>query len=166
MADASSEHTGKHLVIQKGKACCDKGDQFPQFKVSTHQKHYWNDEAGDAGYLAVTHKDLQFQPSGPSFGKCKLRPSSGGYLPCAYAPAGTWQKTYEPVKVMGNTCLTEISELQCTVGGKITVKDHGQRPEMSKQNVQQADNTTMEQINPLVNMEDFKERTDDTAEYY
>ncbi|MDQ1097231.1 MULTISPECIES: DUF4280 domain-containing protein [Chryseobacterium] len=157
MSDQSSLHDGKHFVVQKGQAQCDQGDQFPQYKVTAHQQHYWNDSDGDADYLAVTEDDLQFNPSGPSFGKCKLKPSSGGNLPCSYAPAGKWQKTYDKVKVMGKSIVTEASELQCVVGGKITIKDHGQRGVVSKKNVQNADNKTVQHINPLVKMDDYGE---------
>ncbi|GAB0156698.1 hypothetical protein CHRYSEOSP005_19650 [Chryseobacterium sp. Alg-005] len=162
MSNQSSPHDGKHFVIQKGKAQCNQGDQFPQYKVTTHQKHFWNDSDGEADYLAVTEDDLQFNPPGPSFGKCKLKPSSSGYLPCAYAPAGKWQKTYEKTLVMEKKCVTEISELQCSVGGLITVKDHGQRGEMSKQNVKKSDSKTVQHINPLVKMDDFKETVEES----
>ncbi|MFC3161046.1 protein of unknown function [Chryseobacterium arachidis] len=157
MSQQSSSHDGKHFVVQKGKAQCNQGDQFPQHKVTAHQKHYWNDSAGNADFLGVTEDDLQFNPSGPSFGKCKLKPTAGGYLPCSYAPAGKWKKTYDKVKIMDKKTVTEISELQCTVGGLITIKDHGQRGEMSKKNVKNADNRTVQHINPLVKMRDFKE---------
>ncbi|WP_267404999.1 MULTISPECIES: DUF4280 domain-containing protein [unclassified Chryseobacterium] len=162
MSDQSSPHEGKHFVVQKGKAQCDKGDQFPQYKVTVHEHHYWNDSGGSADYLAVTEDDLQFNPQGPSFGKCLLKPTPGGYLPCAYAPAGKWQKTYENVKVMGKKIVTEVSELQCTTGGKITIKDHGQRGEMSKKNVKNADSKTVQNINPLVKMDDFKEAVEES----
>ena len=33
----SNEHENKHFVIQKGKAICDKGSKFPNFKVTSHQ---------------------------------------------------------------------------------------------------------------------------------
>lgn len=157
MSQQSSSHDGKHFVVQKGKCQCNQGDTFPQLTVTSHQKHYWNDAAGSADYLAVTEDDLQFNPPGPSFGKCKLKPSSGGYLPCSYAPAGKWQKTYEKVMVMDKKCVTEVSELQCVVGGKITIKDHGQRGEVSKQNVKNADPKVIRHMNPLVNVNDYQE---------
>lgn len=157
MSQQSSPHDGKYFVVQKGKAQCNQGDQFPQYEVSSHQKHFWNDSDGNADYLGVTEDDLQFNPPGPSFGRCKLKPSSSGYLPCTYAPTGKWQKTYDKVQIMGKKIVTELSELQCTVGGKITIKDHGQRGEMSRKNVKNADNKTVQHINPLVNMQDYKE---------
>lgn len=157
MSQQSSPHDGKHFVVQKGKAQCNQGDQFPQHKVTSHRKHFWNDSDGNADFLGVTEDDLQFKPSGPSFGKCKLKPSSGGNLPCSYAPAGKWQKTYDKVKITDKKIVTEASELLCTVGGKITIKDHGQRGQMSKKNVKNADAKKVQRINPLVNMQDFKE---------
>lgn len=162
MSDQSSPHDGKHFVIQKGKAECNQGDQFPQHKVTAHEHHYWNDAEGSADYLAVTEDDLQFNPPGPSFGRCKLKPSSGGYLPCSYAPSGKWQKTYDKVKVMSKKVVTEASELQCCIGGKITIKDHGQRGEMSKKNVKNSDSKTVQHINPLVKMDDFKETVEES----
>jgi hypothetical protein len=157
----SSPHDGKHFVVQKGKAQCNQGNQFPQYKVTSHQKHYWNNEEVEADYLAVTEDDLQFTPPGPSFGQCKLKPTSGGYLPCAYAPAGKWQKTYEQVKIMGKCCVTELSELMCSTGGKITIKEHGQTAAMSSQNIQNADPQEQHNINPFVNFKEFQEENSD-----
>ena len=97
----SSEHDGKYFVIQKGMCKCDQGFKFPKFKVTSHQKHYWNDAEGEADYLAVTEDDLMLDPPAMPFGQCKLQPTSSGYLPCSYAPVGKWQKPYEKVKVMG-----------------------------------------------------------------
>ncbi len=126
----SNEHENKHFAIQKGKAICDKGTKFPNFKVTSHQKHYWNDDSGNADYLAVTEDDVQFNPPAVPFGSCALKNNQ----PCSFSAAGKWKKTYEKVKVLGKSCLTEISELQCTIGGKIKVMDHGQKAELSKQN--------------------------------
>ena len=153
----SSEHDGKCFVVQKGMCQCNQGFKFPQFKVTSHQKHYWNDKEGQADYLAVTEDDLTLDPPAMPFGNCKLKPSSGGYLPCTYAPAGKWTKTYEKVKVMGKSCLTEISELMCTTGGKITILKHGQRSEMGKSNVKNTDPTEQHVYNPVVNFEEFQE---------
>ena len=155
----SSEHDGKYFVIQKGMCKCDQGFKFPKFKVTSHKKHYWNNEEGEADYLAVTEDDLTLDPPAMPFGQCKLQPSSGGYLPCAYAPVGKWQKPYEKVKVMGHSCLTEMSELQCAVGGKITVMKHGQQSEAGKSNVEKADAKEQHTYNPIMNFEEFQEET-------
>ncbi|WP_160139949.1 DUF4280 domain-containing protein [Chryseobacterium sp. c4a] len=156
-SNSSGEHDGKYFVVQKGMCQCNQGFKFPKFKVTSHQKHYWNDKEGQADYLAVTEDDLTFDPSAMPFGNCKLKPTSGGYLPCTYAPAGKWTKTYEKVKVMGKSCLTEISELMCTTGGKITILKHGQRNEIGKSNVKNTDPNEQHVYNPIVNFEKFQE---------
>ena len=150
---SNSEHNGKHFVIQKGKAMCDKGTSFPNFKVTSHKKHYWNDEEGQDDYLAVTEEDLQFNPVAVPFGNCSVKNGN----PCAFAPAGKWQKPYEKVKVMGKSCLTEASELMCATGGKITVMKHGQQSVAGKSNVEKANTDEQQVYNPMVNFDEFKE---------
>ncbi|MGE8511549.1 MAG: DUF4280 and LysM peptidoglycan-binding domain-containing protein [Chryseobacterium culicis] len=162
----STPHEGKYFIVQKGTIQCNQGFKFPKFKVTSHQKHYWNDEEGNADYLAVTEDDLQLDPAAQPFGQCKLKPTSGGYLPCAYAPAGKWQKTYEKVKVMGKSCLTEISELMCSTGGKITILKHGQQSETSKSQVGKANTQEQQVYNPVVDFDAFKEDTKGTDELY
>lgn len=166
MSENLSEHDGKHFVIQKGKAQCNQGDQFPQFKVSSHQKHYWNNRKTSEDYLAVTEDDVQFNPAGPSFGKCKLKPTSGGYLPCVFAPAGKWQKTYPKVKVMDKSCLSEISELMCGTGGKITVKEHGQTSTMNRQSITMADTKSYHIINPFLDLKESQEELEEPDPIY
>lgn len=158
----SQAHEDKHFVIQKGKAICDKGNRFPNFKVNSHQKHYWNDENGNADYLAVTEDDVQFNPPAVPFGNCALKNNQ----PCSFAAVGKWSKIYHQVKVMGKGCLTEISELQCSVGGKIKVLEHGQQAELSRQNFKNGNMTIHSQINPLVDLDEFLEDLDGDNFYY
>lgn len=161
---ASSEHDGKYFVVQKGMCQCNQGFKFPKFKVTSHQKHYWNDADGQADYLAVTEDDLQLDPPAQPFGQCKLKPSSGGYLPCAYAPAGKWKKTYEKVKVMDKSCVTELSELMCSTGGKITIFKHGQQSEAGKSQVKKAVAKEQHVYNPIVNFGKFQEEINENEE--
>lgn len=158
---SSGPHDGKYFVIQKGTVQCNQGFKFPKFKVTSHQKHYWNNKEGEADYLAVTEDDVQLDPPAQPFGQCKLKPTSGGYLPCAYAAAGKWQKPYEKVKVMGKSCLTEISELMCTTGGKITILKHGQQSEAGKSNVTSAKSQEQQVYNPVINFDEFKAETEE-----
>lgn len=148
---AESEHDGKLFVIQKGKAICDKGAKFPQFKVNSHKKLYVNDEGSADDYLAVTQNDVWFNPSVVPFGNCSLQNGK----PCTFSPAGKWQKFYQDVKVMDNSLITEISELQCAIGGKIKVLDHGQREILTKQNFRNADRNFHSYINPLLDLRSF-----------
>lgn len=155
----SSEHEGKYFVIQKGLCQCNQGFKFPKFKVTSHQKHYWNDANAESDYLAATEDDLTLDPPAMPFGNCKLRPSSGGYLPCVYTPSGKWQKPYEKTKVMGKSCLTEISELMCATGGKITILKHGQQSEAGKSHVRKANPQEQHIYNPIVDFEEFRDET-------
>jgi hypothetical protein len=159
---SSSEHDGKYFVVQKGMACCDKGTKFPNFKVTSQQKHYWNDEKGEADYLAVTEDDLTFNPTAMPFGTCSVKNGN----PCAYSPAGKWTKTYEKVKVMGKSAVTERSELMCATGGKITVMKHGQQSEAGKNNVNNADSREQQTYNPIMDFEEFKEEINESDQLY
>ena len=157
----SDAHEGKYFIIQKGIAQCNQGFKYPNFKVTSHQKHYWNDADGKSDYLAVTEDDLQFSPSLQPFGQCRLKPTSGGYLPCIYSPSGKWQNAYEKVKVIEKSCLTEVSELMCSTGGKIMVFKHGQQSEIRKNQVSNALTQEQQVYNPLVNFDEFKEEVEE-----
>ena len=158
----SSEHDGKFFVVQKGMACCDKGAKFPQLKVTSHKKHYWNDEKGQADYLAVTEDDLNFNPTAMPFGTCSIKNGN----PCAFAPSGKWTKTYDKVKILDKKCVTELSELLCAVGGKITIMKHGQQAEAGKSNVNNANSTEQQTYNPMMDFEEFKEEINQSDQLY
>ncbi|MFC4163052.1 DUF4280 domain-containing protein [Epilithonimonas zeae] len=158
----SSDHNGKYFVVQKGLACCDKGAKFPQFKVTSQQKHYWNDEQGKADYLAVTEDDLTFNPAAMPFGTCSVKNGN----PCAFAPSGKWIKTYDKVKILNKKCVTELSELLCAVGGKITIMKHGQQSEAGKSNVNNADSAEQQAYNPMMDFEEFKEEINQSDQLY
>lgn len=151
-------HDGKHFIIQKGVAQCNQGIAFPHFKVTSQKRHFINSEEADDDYLIVTENDVQFDPPSQPFGaQCKLQPTSNGYKPCSFAAAGKWQKTYEKISVEGQHPLTEISELQCTIGGLITVMKHGQQSEVSREQVLQADTDEQEIYNPVVDFDAYKD---------
>ncbi|AEW84964.1 DUF4280 domain-containing protein [Flavobacterium columnare NBRC 100251 = ATCC 23463] len=156
-SSSSTAHEGKHFVVQKGQCQCNQGFEFPSFKVTSHNKHYWNDSEGESDYLAVTESDIQLNPSAQPFGQCKLKPSSGGYLPCSFAAAGKWSKTYDKVKILDKKCVTEISELMCSTGGKITILKHGQQSQSSKSQVKKANPREQHLYNPIMNFEEFQE---------
>lgn len=158
----TTEHDGKYFVVQKGMAYCDKGANFPHFKVTSHQKHYWNDQEGKADYLVVTEEDLNFNPAAMPFGTCSVKNGN----PCAFAPSGKWTKTYEKVMVSGKKCVTEISELLCSVGGKIAVMKHGQQAEAGKSNVSNANSTEQQTYNPMMDFEEFKEEINESDQLY
>jgi len=146
-----SGHTGKHFVIQKGKAICNKGTHFPNFKVTSHQKHYWNHSDEKVDYLAVTEDDVQFTLINTPFGNCSMKNGQ----PCSFSPVGKWIKAYEKVKVMGKSCITEASELQCSIGGMIKVLKHGQTVEIGRQNLKNVNPLKISIMNPLINIKEI-----------
>ncbi|WP_333852020.1 DUF4280 domain-containing protein [Epilithonimonas sp.] len=158
----SSEHDGKYFVVQKGMACCDKGAKFPQLKVTSHKKHYWNDQEGQSDYLAVTEDDLMFNPAAMPFGTCSIKNGN----PCAFSPSGKWTKTYDKVKILDKKCVTELSELLCSVGGKITIMKHGQQAEAGKSNVNNANSAEQQTYNPMMDFEEFKEEINQSDQLY
>lgn len=148
--DSKSEHDGKYYVVHGGTCVCDKAEdptKEAELQVTTHQKMIYNDQAKK---YAATEEDKQFNPPAATFGKCTLKPSSGGYLPCALAPAPKWDKPYDKTKVLGKCVLTEISELKCMVGGKITVKKHGQTDAVTAAHAQNTNPAEMAHANAAV----------------
>jgi hypothetical protein len=154
---SKSDHDGKYFVVHNAKCVCDKAEnqkQTADLQVTTHSIIVLNDEQGK---LAATEEDKTFIPPAATFGKCKLKPSSGGYLPCALAPAPKWSKTYESTQVMGKNTLTEISELQCTVGGKITIFKHGQTDSVSNAHADNTNPVELAMVNPAIEQPKKKE---------
>ena len=78
---SSGEHDGKYFVVQKGTCQCNQGFKFPKFKVTSHQKHYWNAPKGKADILAVTGAILT--PNRPALrsGHSNLNPAPAVTLP-------------------------------------------------------------------------------------
>lgn len=66
---------------------------------------------------------------------------------------------------MDKEALIEISYLICSVGGKITVKHHGQSVIMGSNNVQKANAKLMNQVMLGVNFEEFQAEYDDNQYY-
>lgn len=149
---AKSEHDDKYFVVHKAECACDKAEnpkQTAKLLVTSHKKVVLNDQDGK---FFATEVDKTFDPPAATFGKCKLQPSSSGYLPCTLAPAPKWTKVYEKIDVLGNKVLTEISTLQCTIGGKIEIVKHGQTDSVMKEHADNTDPAALALINPAVKM--------------
>ncbi|KQS89910.1 PAAR-like protein [Chryseobacterium sp. Leaf394] len=147
---AKSEHDGKYFVVHNAKCVCDKAvnpKQTANLQVTSHQAIVFNDQTGK--WLA-TEDDRTFIPPVATFGQCKLKPSSGGYLPCQLAAAPKWTKTYESTQVKGKNTLTEISELMCMVGGKITINKHGQIDSVSNAHADNTNPLELASVNPAI----------------
>ncbi|TGN22999.1 PAAR-like protein, partial [Empedobacter tilapiae] len=81
--------------------------------------------------------------------------------------AGKWQKACDKIKVMDKSCLTEISELMCATGGKITILKHGQQSEIGKKNVENASSFEQQIYNPVIDFDEFKDQiVQQNVDYY
>ena len=147
---AKGAHDGKYFVVHGAKCVCDKAEnpkQTADLQVTTHNIIVLNDQSGK--YLA-TEDDKTFTPPAATFGKCTLKPSSGGNLPCALAPAPKWDKAYESTQVKGKKSLTELSELKCMVGGKVTIDKHGQTDSVTTAHADNTNPLELAMVNPAV----------------
>lgn len=147
---SKGEHDGKYFVVHGAKCVCDKAVnpmQTADLQVTSHKSIVLNDQSKK--YLA-TEDDKTFIPPAATFGQCKLQPTTGGYLPCSVSPAPKWEKTYESTQVLGKKTLTEISELQCMIGGKITINKHGQTDSVSNAHSDNTDPLELAAVNPAI----------------
>lgn len=67
---------------------------------------------------------------------------------------------------MDKNCLSEISELMCGTGGKITVKEHGQTSTMNRQSVTMADTKSYHIINPFFDLKESQEELEEPDPIY
>ncbi len=150
----------KHIVVQGAKVIC-KFSVEPKtdtLKVKTQSKHYANDKEGSEKLIA-TNKDIGQTLEANTFGKCKMQPLPfGQYKPCQ-AVITEWKDFYKNVTLSNKgKILLEDSKATCPIGGPdcITIKNHGQKAEVSLQNILNANPTIISQLNPMVNIEELK----------
>lgn len=145
-----NEHDEKYYVVHGATCVCNKAEdptKEAKIVVTSHKKLVINDSDGK---FAVTEDDKTMDPPAATYGKCTLKPSSSGNMPCAPAFGPKWDKTYDKKVVSGKTVLTEISTLQCTVGGVVSIKKHGQTNTVVKEHAENTDPVEQMLINPAV----------------
>lgn len=145
-----SEHEDKYFVVHGGTCVCDKAvdpSKEAEIVVTKNTKLVINE---DDKKFAVTEEDTTMKPPTATFGKCKLKPSNSDYLPCSPAFMPKWEKAYDKKTVEGKKILTELSTLQCTIGGKITIKKHGQENSVVKEHAENTNEAEQALINPAV----------------
>ncbi len=151
----------KYIVVQ-GADCKCKFSVEPlidKLMVKTHEKEYANDKDGSKKLIA-TDKELGQTLEKNTFGKCKLQPTPGGYLPCK-AVITKWSAFYEKVTMSnGGKILLEDSKATCPIGGPdcIFIDKNGQKTEGSSQNTKNANAEVQSQLNPLANNEKMLEK--------
>lgn len=155
-----------HIVVQGASCECQFGDSPDDLVVQTQSKEFINDSGGSKKLIGNT-MDIGMPFKGKTFGKCKLQPTSSGYLPCIPA-IQQWQDPYDKIELdNGGNILTEKSKAICAISGTPCVKFtwHGQTAQGGSSNVAQTDEETQSHLNPMVNikkMEVSKENDLDT----
>lgn len=151
-----NEHEGKYFVVHKALCACNQAEnpkQTAKLLVTSQNKVVFNDQKGK---FAATDVDKTFDPVAATFGKCKLKPSSSGYLPCTLTPAPKWEKPYTKKSIYGNKALTELSTLNCTIGGKIEVVKNGQTDSVMMEHAENTNPAALALINSAVKMPEIK----------
>ena len=109
--------SSKIYVVDDALLQCDKGAKPAKLKVTQNRK------ITIQGKFKATDVD-KLVPE--TFGTCKLKPTAGGFLPCAPA-LQKWTKTTKKATLgKSKKFLYDCSETMCATGGKITVVQHGQ----------------------------------------
>lgn len=101
-----------HPVIEGSKLQCDKGTLQTPIQVTSQNFSRIGEK------LSATEQEKQANTNIIPFGKCKLKPTSGGYLPCTPSLI-KWEQT-SPFTIEGKRELTTDSYCMCSTGGKIT----------------------------------------------
>ena len=106
--------SSKIYVLDGALLSCNQGFTPAKLLVTQNQK------VKIQGKFKATDMDLQVPQT---FGQCKLKPTSGGYLPCMPA-LQKWSKTSNKSTLGGGKkWLYEDSESMCAIGGKVTITD-------------------------------------------
>lgn len=150
----------KKYVVVDGAVCKCKFSEDPNvtdvLEVKSQKKHFANDKGANKKLIATT-KDVQQTLKKNTFGKCTLQPTSNGNKPCM-AVITNWQDFYEKITLSNEgKILTEASKAECPFGGpgSIEIFKHGQTAEVGEQQMQKADRDVVNQINPLIDLEDI-----------
>ncbi|WP_378175744.1 DUF4280 domain-containing protein [Aquimarina sp. SS2-1] len=104
--------SSKIYVLDGALLQCNQGFVPAKLMVTQNQK------VKIQGKFKATDMDNQVPAT---FGQCKLKPTSGGYLPCIPA-LQKWTKTTKTATLGGSKkFLYEDSECMCATGGKVTI---------------------------------------------
>ena len=104
--------SNKIYVLDGALLECNQGFTPAKLVVTENQK------VKIQGKFKATDMDVQVPQT---FGQCKLKPTSGGYLPCVPA-LQKWTKTTNTATLGGSKkFLYEDSECMCSTGGKVTI---------------------------------------------
>lgn len=142
----------KHLVCQGATCRCNFGTTPDKLKVKTQSKRYINDKDGSEKLMA-THMDIGKTFEKNTFGSCKKLNNN----PCQVIVT-QWSGYYEKITLEDNQgkALLEDSKATCPIGSTdcITIINHGQTAELSKQNIENADKEVLTELFPFVSLDE------------
>jgi len=150
----------KHVVVS-GATCKCNFSVEPKtdiLQVKSQSKHFANDKNAEKKLIA-TDKEIGQTLKANTFGKCKKQPAGNDYLPCK-AVIIKWSGFYEKITLSNQgKILVENSKATCPIGGPdcIVITKHGQKAEISKQQLLRSDREILRQINPLIDLDDFED---------
>ncbi|MBQ0151595.1 MAG: DUF4280 domain-containing protein [Chryseobacterium sp.] len=140
----------KHLVCQGATCRCNFGTTPDKLKVKTQSKRYINDKDGSEKLMA-THMDIGKTFEKNTFGSCAKMKND----PCQVVVT-QWSGYYEKITLEDNQgkALLEDSKATCPIGSTdcITIINHGQTAELSKQNIENADKEVLAELFPFVSL--------------
>ena len=146
----------KHLVCQGAICQCQFGNAPDKLKVLTQTKAFINEEEPQEKLVATT-ADIGATFEKNTFGLCQMQPlPGGGYKPCQ-AMVTQWSGAYENITYEENNGhpLLEDSKATCPIGGKdcISIINHGQVAEITKQNIKNARREVVAVLFPLLDLD-------------
>ncbi len=150
----------KYVVVH-GATCKCKFSEKPQtdiLQVKSQKKHFANDKGADKKLIAST-KEIGQTLQKNTFGNCKLQPTGNSYKLCQ-AVIIKWSNFYEKITLSNQgKILVENSKATCPIGGSdcIEITKHGQKAEVGKQQIKNADRDVLKQINALLNPDELDE---------
>lgn len=152
----------KHLVCQGAVCQCIFGSSSDTLQVNTRPNHYINDTSSEKATATTVDIGKTFKNN--SFGSCSQRKGN----PCIVTVT-KWNNYYKNVTLHHTgKVLLEDSTADCPVGGVgcIRIIFHGQQPELSKSNFYQADPALHEVLNPVGDIEEIQQKTEDIYDAY
>ncbi|AVM55729.1 DUF4280 domain-containing protein [Capnocytophaga sp. oral taxon 864] len=105
-------------ITDSARMKCSEGSKESTLIVTSQNHDFIN------GKLQATEEDKQANINIPPFGQCRLKPTSGGYLPCMPIPT-QWENT-SFATIDSKKELNKSSCMQCAIGGKITFTNSGE----------------------------------------
>lgn len=151
----------KHFVCQGAVCQCNFGSTPDKLLVKTHTSVYLNDEG--IYKLAATTKELGQTFEKNTFGSCSKKNGN----PCIVNVI-QWKEYKDNQKIQENDSyfLLEDSTADCPVGGSNCIKIifHGQVTDVHSRHFEKSDETVLQQLMPLTDLNEITNDTEDWVE--